>query len=42
MPLGEGGGGDREVRRLVPSYHERSESRDKIILNPDSLSKKAI
>ena len=34
------GGGrrvDREVRRLVPISHKRSERRHKIILNPDSL-----
>ena len=39
-----GGGGrvDREVRRLVPSSHKRSECRHKIILHPDSLREKAI
>ena len=39
MPLGGGWG---EFRRLVPSSHERSESRHKIILHPDSLREKAI
>ena len=33
---------DREVRRLVPSSHKRSECRHKIILHPDSLREKAI
>ena len=39
-----GGGGrvDREVRRLVPSSHKRSECRHKIILHPDSLREKTI
>ena len=39
-----GGGGrmDRQVRRLVPSSHKRSEHRHKIILHPDSLREKAI
>ena len=38
-----GGGGrvDREVRRLVPSSHKRSERRQKIILHPYSLREKA-
>ena len=35
MPLR--GGGGRGLRRLVPSSHERSESRHKIILHLDSL-----
>ena len=42
MPLSVcvcGGGG---LRRLVPSSHERSESRHKIILHLDSLREKAI
>ena len=38
MPLRlGGGGGGRGLRRVVPSSHERSESRLKIILHPDSL-----
>ena len=39
-----GGGGivDREVRRLVPSSHKRSDRRHKIILLPDSGREKAI
>ena len=32
----------RGLRRLVPSSHERNESRHKIILHPDSLREKAI
>ena len=40
MPLR--GGGGKGLRRLVPSSHERSESRKKIILHPDSLREKAI
>ena len=36
MPLRGGG-----LRRLVPSSHERSESRNKIILHPDSLREKS-
>ena len=41
MPLR--GRGGRGLRRLVPSSHksERSESRHKIILHPDSLREKA-
>ena len=35
MPLS--GGGEGVLRRLVPSSHERSESRHKIILHLDSL-----
>ena len=45
MPLrggGGGGGGFRGLKRLVPSSHERSESRHKIILHPDCLREKAI
>ena len=53
MPLRGGGGTDsiipgggwrvvRGLRRLVPSSHERSESRHKIILHLDSLREKAI
>ena len=43
MPLrGGGGGGGRGLGRLGPSCHERSESRNKIILHLDSLRKKAI
>ena len=45
MPLsgggGGGGGGGRGLRRLVPSSHERSESRHKIILHLDSLREQA-
>ena len=39
-----GGGGrvDREVRRLVPSSHKRSERRHKIILHPNSMREIAI
>ena len=42
MSLREGGGGSRGLRRLVPMSHERSESRHKIILHPDSLREIAI
>ena len=42
MPLSGGGGGGRGLRRLVPSSHERSESRHNIILHLDSLKEKAI
>ena len=41
MPL-NGGGGDRGLRRLVPTSHERNESRHKIILHPDTLREIAI
>ena len=40
MPLS--GGGGEGLRRLVPSSHERSESRHKIILHVDSLKEIAI
>ena len=42
MPLGGGGGGGggRGLKRLVPSSHERSESRHKFILHLDSLREK--
>ena len=40
--LGGGGRVDREVRRLVPSSHKRSERSHKIILHPDSRREKAI
>ena len=36
------GGGAGGLRRLIPSSHERSDSRRKIILNLDSLREKAI
>ena len=39
---GGGGRADREVRRLVPSSHKRSERKHKIILHPDSLRDKAV
>ena len=43
MPLRRGGGGGgRGLKRLVPSSHERSESRHKFILHLDSLREKAI
>ena len=34
--------GGRGLKRLVPSAHERSESRHKFILHLDSLREKAI
>ena len=41
MPLR--GGGGQGVEKIVPSSHERSESRHKIIPHdPDSLKEKAI
>ena len=38
MPLS----GGRGLRRFVPSFHERSGSRHKIILHLDSLREKAV